>query len=388
MQYSFDTFPPRHTTESAKWRHYPADVLPMWVADMDFVSPEPVVRALQERVAHGVFGYPDEPRQLREVIAARMAELYSWKIDPDAVVLLPGVIVGFNLACHTVAEPGAAALFQTPVYFPILTAPATARMQAQEMPLTLRQDGSYAIDFDSFEAAITSQTRLFILCNPHNPVGRVFRREELSRLAEICLRHGVTICSDEIHCDLVYRGHQHLPIAALDPEVARHTITLMAPSKTYNIAGLKCSFAIIPDEELRRRYRLAKQGLVGEVNLLGLTAALAAYQAGQEWLEQVLAYLQSNRDFLSEFIEREMPAFRVRRSEGTYLAWLDCREAGLHQTPYQFFLEKARVAASDGASFGRGGDGFLRLNYACPRSLLQQALAQMAQALRDHAHSI
>ena len=380
MIYDFDTCPNRRSTHSEKWDRYPADVLPLWVADMDFASPEPVIRALRERVEHGVFGYPQESSELREVIMARLADRYGWRIAAEDILFLPGVIRGFNLACHTVAEPGGAALVQTPIYPPVLTAPRHTNLQRQDVPLCRDALGGYHIDWEAFEAAITARTRLFILCNPHNPVGRVFDREELTRLADICLRHNIAICSDEIHCDLIYAGQRHIPIASLDPEIARHTITLMAPSKTFNIAGLDCSFAIIQDEELRRSYRLAQRGLVSGINVFGWTAALAAYRDGQDWLTQVLAYLQTNRDIVAEFVQNELPGIRLSPLEGTYLAWLDCREAGIEK-PYEFFLQQARVALNDGSTFGNGGAGFVRLNFGCARAVLVAALERMKAAV-------
>ncbi len=381
MKYNYDQWPERRTSDCVKWRHYEDGVLPMWIADMDFVSPEPVIRALRERVEHGVFGYPEDSRALRQVFVERLERLYGWQVAPEELTLLPGVVTGLNLACHALAAPGGNVLVQTPVYPPFLHAGGHAGMERRDAVLQRGEDGAYTIDWDLFESAITPATRLFLLCNPHNPVGRVFTRQELSRMAEICLKHGVTICSDEIHCELVYPGRRHIPIAALDPEVARHTITLMSPSKTFNIAGLQCSFAIIPDPELRRRYRHAAQGLVSWVNLMGLVAAQAAYAEGQEWLDQLLVYLQGNRDYLYETIKTELPGLAMTRPEGTFLAWIDCRQAGIEGSPYAYFLEKAGVALNDGASFGTGGEGFVRLNFGCPRSLLEQALGKIKAAL-------
>jgi cystathionine beta-lyase len=388
MFYNFDECPKRRDSDCIKWRHYAEDVLPMWVADMDFASPEPVIRALHERVEHGIFGYPagvdgraDQLSDLRQLIMERLERLYGWQVEPEALIFLPGVVTGFNLACHALAAPGGNVLIQPPVYFPFLTAAGHAGMARQDALLQRNPDGSYGIDWEGFEAAITPETRLFILCNPHNPVGRVFTREELGRMAEICLRKGVILCSDEIHCDLIYTGHRHTPLASLDPEIARRTITLMAPSKTFNLPGLQCAFAIIPDPELRKQYRLSTKGLVGWVNLMGLTAAEAAYAGGQEWLDQLLAYLEANRDFLFEFVKAELPALSMAKPEGTYLAWLDCREAGIEGNPFKFFLEKARVALADGAMFGSGGEGFVRLNFGCPRATLQESLERMKEAL-------
>ena len=252
MIYDFDHLIDRRVTESEKWRKYNEDVIPMWVADMDFISPEPVIRALRNRVEHGIFGYPqnemNDPQGgpgLHQTLVNRMAERYNWQIQPEDLVFIPGVVRGFNVACHALAMPESRVLIQTPVYPPILKAPENADLIRQEMLLTPLPNGIYSIDWQAFEAAITDQTRLFILCNPHNPVGRVFGREELECMAGICLRHGVVICSDEIHCDLIYSGNRHIPIASISPETAQNTITLMAPSKTFNIAGLECAIAII-----------------------------------------------------------------------------------------------------------------------------------------------
>ncbi len=382
MSYNFDQFVDRSRTESLKWRLYGDEVLPLWVADMDFHSPEPVIRALHQRVEQGVFGYGLIMPELGEVVVERLYSLYGWRVSPEALVFLPGVVPGFNLACRAVTSPGDGVLVQTPVYPPILRAPANAGLSCDEMELTRRADGYYEIDFDLFEDTITGRTRVFILCNPHNPVGRVFRREELERMAEICLRHDMVICSDEIHCDLVFAGHQHIPIASLAPEIGERTITLMAPSKTYNIAGLKCSVAIIENAELREKFNAARAGLVGGVNVLGYTAALAAYRDGQAWLEEVLRYLEANRDFLLRYVSERLPGITMVSPEGTFLGWLDCRQAGIPGNPHEFFLREAKVALNDGATFGRGGEGFVRLNFACPRSTLLEALNKMEKALR------
>jgi cystathionine beta-lyase len=254
-------------------------------------------------------------------------------------------------------------------------------LKLQEAPLTLMPDGRYIIDFDRFEAAITPETRLFLLCNPHNPVGRVFQNDELEKLAQICLRHNLTICSDEIHCDLIFSGSRHIPIASLSPEIAHNTITLMSPSKTFNLAGLKFSFAIVPNPELRKRMEAARQGLVGGINIMGRVAALAAYRDGQPWLDQLLPYLQANRDLLVNFIHERVPGLRVTPPEGTYLAWLDCRNILSKGDPFSLFLERGRIALQDGREFGAGGEGFLRLNFGCPRATLEDGLARILSAL-------
>jgi cystathionine beta-lyase len=381
MTYDFDQLIDRRPTESSKWHSFDEDVLPMFVADMDFRSPEPVIQALCKRAEHGVFGYANEPVGLRLAIIERMERLYGWQVEPRSIVFLPGVVTAFNLACHAFARPGEGVLVQTPVYQPFLNAPRNAGLIRQEVELTTDADGRYTVDYGAFEAAITQNTRLFILCNPHNPVGRVFKRDELERMAEICFRHNVMICSDEIHGDLIYSGQKHFPLASFDPEISSKTITLMAPSKTFNIAGLDCSFAIIENEAVRKIFESARQGMVPGVNLFGYVAALAAYREGQSWLNEVLAYLEGNRDFLYDFLKKEIPGIKMWKPEGTYLAWLDCRGLGISGNQAEFFLKSARVAVNEGASYGKGGDGFVRLNFGCPRSMLQKALERMKKAV-------
>jgi cystathionine beta-lyase len=349
---------------------------------MDFPSPEPVIRALRERVEHGFFGYGDEQPEFYEVLVDRLWKRYGWRVTPDAIMHLPGVIPGFNLACRAFAMPGDGLLLQTPVYPPILRAPGNCGLSREEAELVRQPSGRYVIDFDVFAAAIRERTRVFLLCNPHNPVGRAWERGELLRMAEICLARNLLICADEIHCDLMFSGHQHLPIASLDPEIERRTITLMAPSKTFNLAGLKSSIAIIPNAALRERFVAAQVDLVKAVNVLGYTATLAAYRDGQPWLDELLRYLEANRDFVAEYVKTRLPGVGMARPEATYLAWLDCRGARLPKNdPYTFFLDTAKVALNDGATFGRPGQGFVRLNFGCPRSILAEGLERMRGAL-------
>lgn len=384
MTHDFDRVIERRGTGSSKWFKYPPDVLPLTVADMDFASPEPVVRALRERVEHGVFGYGHqlEVTELSEVFADRLQKRYGWRVSPEALVLIPGVIPGFNVACRMLASAGEGIAMQTPLYPPLLRVPGNIGLRFDEVPLARDASGRYSVDHGAFEAAIRPDTRIFLLCNPHNPVGRVFTRDELAGLAEICLRHGVAIVSDEIHCDLVYSGHRHLPIASLDPEIADRTITLMAPSKTFNLAGLKSSLAIIPNRTLRERFVAARLDLLQTANILGYTAALAAYRDGQPWLDDLLRYLEANRDFLARYVAAQLPGVSMVAPEGTYLAWLDCRAANLpHNDPFAFFLERGKVAFNDGALFGTHGRGFVRLNFGSPRTQLEQGLARMREAL-------
>lgn len=384
--YNFDVPLQRRETNCAKWGHYASDVIPLWVADMDFPVPLPVREALHRQIDLSGLGYPDvmgenDLPELRGLLVERMERLYHWRIQPQDIVFTTGVVTAFHMASYAFVNPDQAILVQPPVYPPIWHAAQTTGVKHQAAPLYQLADGSYTIDWERFEAAITPETRMFLLCNPHNPVGRVFTPTELEKFAEICLRHNVLICSDEIHSDLVYSGHPHTPIASLAPEITDRTITLMAPSKTFNIAGLQCSFAIIPNPELRKQFRHGNKGIGGWVNTLGLVAAEAAYRDGQEWLDQVLVYLENNRDFLAQYVEENLPGIQMIRPEGTYLAWLDCRAVNLPSDPCSFFLENARIALNDGRTFGPGGEGFVRLNFACTRSTLEQALDQMQQAL-------
>ena len=384
--YNFDQAIQRRGSGSVKWQFYDEDVIPLWVADMDFGSPREVIEAVQERAAHGVFGYELPSKELSEVICARLEKLYQWKVLPEELVHLPGLVTGINIVVRAVLahNTGDAMITQTPVYFPFLSEPKNFGAVLQETELKRSDDGQiirYETDFEKFEGSLTPQTKLFMLCNPHNPGGFSYTREQLMRLGEICLKHNVVVCSDEIHCDLLLESQRHTPLASLAPELAANCITLMAPSKTFNVAGLGCSYAVIQNEELRRKFKAAAEGVVPLINVFGLTAAMAAYQHGDEWLSQALAYLKANRDTLVKYVNQNLPQIRLTNPEATYLAWLDCREAGIEGNSQKFFLEKARVAFSDGATFGKGGEGFVRLNFGCTRATLQEGLERIKRSL-------
>ncbi len=380
MTYDFDQEIDRKDTDSHKWLAYGDDVIPLWVADMDFVSAEPIIRALRQRIDHGVFGYTRPSPELGFTIQKRLKSLYGWEVREEEIIYLPGVVSALNLAFQVYAGPGDEVLVQTPVYGHFHRDPLR-RGRAVISSQLIEKEDTYEIDFDAFEKAITDRTKIFILCNPHNPVGRVFTRKELEKLAGICLRHNIIICSDEIHCDLIYPGYRHIPIATLAPEVEAQTVTLMAPSKTFNIPGLGCAFAVIRNDSLRRKWIAGSEGLIPHVNIMGLVATLAAYRDGQEWLDQALRYLEGNRDFLMQYVEKYFPGIRMKKMEATYLAWLDCRNAGIAADPFDYILKEARVALNDGAEYGKGGAGFLRLNFACQRKRLVQALDRIKNAL-------
>lgn len=384
--YNFDILHERRGTDCSKWDTTGSDILPLWVADMDFCSPPEVVEALQAAVQSGIFGYPYFGTQVEEAVADWLHARHGWEVHPESVVLVPGVVTGFNLATNAVAQAGDGVLVQPPTYGPFLNVAKNFNLIQQDAELIAGPDGQYQVDLEAFEAAITPETRIFMLCNPQNPTGRVFTRQELEGMAEICLRHGVTICSDEIHSDLVFSGHTHLPIASLDPSISEHTITLVAPSKTFNIAGLKASAAIIENPELRQQFNAARQGMVGFVNSLGMVAMQAAYRHGAPWLDALLDYLETNRDLTVQFVRERLPGARINTPQGTYLGWLDCRDLdtgapGSGQIN-AFFEEHAKVALNEGRWFGRGGEGFVRLNFGCPRAILLEALERMEAAIQ------
>ncbi len=378
MQYDFDMTIDRRQTGSLKWDRYQGrDVLPLWVADMDFTAPAEVIQALRQRVEHGVFGYPVTPQGLAETVVDRMQQMYGWRVHPDWIVWIPGVVVGLNIACRAIGQEGDAVATFTPIYPPFLTAPAHMSRSLIRTTLVPCQ-GRMTFDLEAFERSLTDRTRLLLLCNPHNPVGRSFDRQELETVAEICLRHSVVICSDEIHCDLILDDRGHVPTASLSPEVEQQTITFMAPSKTFNVPGLDCALAIIPSGKLRRRFADAKAGIVPHINVFGYEAALAAYRHAEPWRQALLAYLRANRDYLLAEIN-QIPGLVMGPVEATYLAWIDARGLGV-DNPARFF-ERAGVGLSDGAEFD--GPGFVRLNFGCPRATLAEAVERMSRAVRS-----
>ncbi len=382
--FDFDRVIDRRSSDSIKWHYFAEDVLPMWVADMDFAAAPVILEALQQRVSHGVFGYPAEVKGLREAILEWLEKRYTWKVNAEDLIFLPGVVVAFNLVAQALCSDQRGVVIQTPVYPPFLNVGQNAGVPLLVSRLRMGDRNRYEVDFDSFKDALAQNAGMFLLCNPHNPVGRVFTRFELEQMAEQCLRQDVIICADEIHCDLVYSGHHHIPLASLDDEIAQRTVTLMAPSKTFNIPGLEFSFAVVPNAQIRQKIHQARRGLIGGVNLLGMVAARAAYQHGEDWLEQLIAYLQANRDWLYRTVCEEMPKVGMPLPEGTYLAWLDFRETAVGNDPFNFFLNQAKVGLNDGRAFGNGGEGHVRLNFGCPRSVLKEGINRMVAALEKN----
>ena len=376
-QYDFDELLERHGTSSMKWDKYKSpEIIPMWLADMDFRSPPQIIRAIEERTAHGIFGYTLPPRELNLLIVSMLEESYNWSIDPEWLVWLPGLVSGLNICCRTVGRRGDDVMTAVPVYPPFLSAPAFCRRNLIRVPLK-EDSGRWQFDFERLEQMITPKTRMFILCSPHNPVGRVFSRSELAELASICDRHDITICSDEIHCGLVLdKDKEHIPTATLSPEIANRTITLMAPSKTFNTPGLGCAFAVISNQKLREQFKGAMAGIVPRPNALGYAATFAAFSECGDWHAALLNYLRDNLETVNSAIQ-QMPYLEISPVEATYLAWIDMRSSGL-ENPVKFF-EAAGVGLQDGIEFD--GPGFARLNFGCPRKLLEKGLNRMKTAL-------
>ena len=382
MTFDFDTVIERRGTDSQKWQKYAGrDILPLWVADMDFKCSPAIIAALQERVAQGTFGYARPVQSTVDAFVNAAAQRYGWPIDPSWIVWLPGLVVGLNLAAEAFAEPGEEVLTLTPVYPPFMSAPKNTGRVSVQVPF--QHDAAarrWEIDWAALERALTPRTKIFFLCNPHNPLARVWRREELVRLGEFCGRHNLLICSDEIHCDLILEGLPHVPTALLGDEIARRTVTFMAPSKTYNVPGLGTSIAIIPDAKLRAQFVRTAAGVMAEVTGVGYVACEAAYRDSEPWRQALITYLRGNRDYLVDFVAREMPGVTIDAPiEATYLAWLNVSALKLAD-PFAHF-EKHGVGLSDGAAFGEPRGAHVRLNFGCPRATLTEALARMQRAL-------
>lgn len=369
----FDTLIDRRDTGSIKWNKYAGrDIIPMWVADMDFRCPPSVLTALHQRIDHGILGYSEPGEALVAAITCHARTCHDWTIEPDWFVWLPGLVQGLNLACRSVGQAGDGVLCATPIYPPFLSAPGLAERTLITVPL---QQGNtrWSWDFAALESAVTEKTRLLLLCHPHNPVGRSWDDEELARLIDFSRRHDLVICSDEIHCDLILdRQRRHRPLAQMDREFAARTITLMAPSKTWNLPGLGCSFALIPDPDLRQQFRRAMAGLTPSVNLLGLTAAEAAYRDDGGWRAELIDYLRGNRELLNAWLARS-ERLQWMPPEASYLAWIDARRLD-PENPLRLF-EQHGVGLSDGRDFGL--PGFVRLNFGCPRPRLEEALGRL-----------
>jgi cystathionine beta-lyase len=387
MKYDFDKVVDRRNTSSMKWDQAgkvfgTEDILPMWVADMDFEVPPAVVEALTKAAVHGVFGYTARLPSLYEAFIAWVRKRHGWEVKREWMLFSPGGVPAINLAVMAFSEPGDKVIVQSPVYYPFLLAIRNNGRELANNQLRFR-DGRYEMDFEDLERKAASGAKVLILCNPHNPVGRVWRRDELSRLGEICVTHEVVVVSDEIHADLIFKGFTHVCTASISEEIAESTVALMAPSKTFNLAGLEACAVVAPNRRLFDKFYhcLEKTGL-GMTNTFGITAFEAAYRHGEEWLRQLMEYLQENLEFLMHYFRERIPKIKVIRPEGTYLVWLDCRELGMDPKSLKsFMIEEAKVGLNDGPKFGAGGEGFQRINIACPRCTLEEGLRRIERAV-------
>ncbi|OGO30940.1 MAG: cystathionine beta-lyase [Chloroflexi bacterium RBG_16_56_11] len=396
MRYDFDQVCSRQDTNCVKWDAVKSifgseDVIPMWVADMDFPAARPIVEALEKRAGHEFYGYTQPGPGLIGAVVDRLQRKFDWKIEPEWVVFTPGVIPAINVAIRALTRPGDEVILQEPVYYPFFPSVKLSGCQVTTNALRLNH-GRYEMDFTDLESKFLpragmrespGRVRAIVLCNPQNPIGRLWNREELTRLGEIVIRNGATVISDEIHCEILYKGYRHSPFAAISEEFARNCIVCMAPSKTFNLAGLAASSIIIPDKKLRDRFNETRSGVMPGQNIFGLVAMEAAYLYGDEWLEQLLDYLQGNMEFTLRYCARNIPQIKVTRPQGTYLLWLDCRRLGLDDMALRSFMrEKARVGLDDGFLFGKGGSGFQRMNIACPRVILEEAVCRIEAAVK------
>lgn len=397
MKYDFDRVIDRKKTDCAKWDaaefiFQEKDVLPMWVADMDIPIAKPITEALRERTEHEVYGYPfTASGSVQEAIINRIQKKYNWTVDPRWIVLTPGVVPAVYAAIKAYTRPGDSVLYQSPVYYPFESAIEDNGCHIANNQLKL-VNGRYEIDFEDMEKcflpkdAITpvpNRVRMMLMSNPHNPVGRVWTREELVRMGEIVLKNKAVMVADEIHCELLFKGYEHTTFASISKEFEQNSVICMAPSKTFNLAGLGASVIIIPNSDLRRKFEEARKGIQPRPCIFGLVALEAAFRHGDEWLEQFLEYMNGNLGFLMDYFTEKIPKIKVIKPEGTYLVWLDCRGLGMNAEELKIFMRKeARLGLDDGFYFGPGGEGFTRMNIACPRSTLNEALRRLEEAVK------
>jgi cysteine-S-conjugate beta-lyase len=397
MKYDFDQECDRRNTNCAKWdsaQHIfgSDDVIPMWVADMDFPTAQPIVDALIKRAEHPYYGYTQPGPSINEAVMERMERKFNWKIHSEWIVFTPGVVPALNIAIRSLTRPGDEVIIQEPVYYPFFPAVTGSGCQIVNNGLK-RINNYYEMDFEDLESKFrprmgmmptSRRIKAMVLCNPHNPVGRLWNREELTRMGTIAIKNGITVISDEIHCEILFKGYRHTPFASISEEFEQNCIVCMAPSKTFSLAGLEASTIIIPNKKLRHDFASTRAGILPGPNLFGYTALEAAYRFGDEWLEQVLDYLQGNLDFLLDTFAQKIPRIKVIPPQGTYLIWLDCNALGLNNLELrQFMREKAKVGLDDGFLFGESGSGFQRMNIACPRSILSEALTRIEQAVNS-----
>lgn len=387
--YDFDKVIDRKGSNSVKWDKLEEvygkdDILPMWVADMDFEVAPPIQEALKKRVDHGAFGYTYAGDEYYDSVIGWMKKRYNWDIDKEWISFTPGVVPALRYALEAYTKPGDKVIIQSPVYHPFYNVIENNGRHIIDNTL-LYKDGKYVMDYQALEESIDSNTKLLFLCNPHNPIGRVWTEEELEKIGEICVKNDIIIVSDEIHGDIIYKGHEQTVMAEVSSEIRENCVVCTAPSKTFSIAGLQMSNIIIPNEKLREKYnREYEKSHISGPNILGIEALMAAYNDSEEWLDELLVYLEENIDYAIDFIEKRIPKIKIDKPEGMYLIWLDCKGLGMNSEELQeFFVNECRVALNNGAMFGDTGKGFQRLNIGCPRSLLQEGLERIEKGVNS-----
>jgi len=387
FMHNFDEVINRRNTSSVKWDNLKNlygrdDLIPLWVADMDFKSPPAVIKALKERADHGVYGYTFPSEEYYNAVINWMERRHNWHIDKEWISYAPSVVAALSYCIRAFTEPGDKIIIQTPVYHPFYSTIEENERIVVKNPL-IHRDGKYYMDFDDLERKAKDGAKMLILCSPHNPVGRVWTKEELKRLADICLENNILVVSDEIHFDIVFKGNEHTVFASLSPEVADNCVVLTSPSKTFNLAGLQVSNVIIPNEMLRMKFRKEEnKDHISSPNVFAQRALIAAYDHSEEWLDELLKYLEGNRDFFIDYINKRIPKLKVTESEGTYLMWVDCTELGMNpQQLKEFFVNQCKVALNEGKMFGEEGNTFQRFNIGCPRSILEEALNRIERAI-------
>ena len=389
MKFNFDKIIDRTNNFSAKWSEMNKNfgtnnLLPMWVADMDFLTAPCVMEALKDRLEQGIFGYTTRPSSYNESIVNWLDNRFSWKINQEWLMFSPAVITSISLLIQNLTQKNDKIMIQEPVYSPFHSIVESNERSLVISPLVKLDDGSYVMDYEDIEAKI-KDVKVFILCNPHNPVGRVWTREELTRLGEICLKHNVLVISDEIHSDIILKNHKHTPFASISKEFSENTITCMAPTKTFNLAGLQSSFLVISNpyyyEVMDKAFSILD---IKRNNAFSLVATEAAYNYGEDWLYELIKYIEDNVDFAIDYIKNHMPQLKVKKPEGTYLLWVDFSNLNVDKKDLKnALINKGRIALSDGSSFGIGGDGYYRINLACPRSMVLEGLKRIEFAIKS-----
>lgn len=389
MKYDFDRIIDRSGTNALKYsvlkeRYGRDDLIPLWVADLDFETPHFITDALRRRLDHSLFGYTSVPQELWQTIAKWILDHHGWKVDEKWITYIPGVMKGVGAAVNVFVKPDEKVIIMPPVYFPFRLVPQGNGRQVVFNPLKKVEGGSYEIDFENLARVADDKCRLLLLSNPHNPAGICWSRETLQRLAEFCYERNIIVISDEIHADLALFGNRHIPFASVCDKAARISITFGAPSKTFNTAGIVNSYAIVPDDTLRRRfYSWLDANELSEPHLLATIAIIAAFRNGEEWRRQLISYIEDNVRFVEDYLKANIPAIKPLRPQATFLVWLDCRDLNLdHKGLIDLFVNKARLALNDGETFGPGGEGFMRLNVGAPRAILSKALEQLSAAVK------